>query len=116
MKMKNTLSKHTKAQDLMHETVQKRIKEMEEEAKNEPKPMYKLRAFQTVSPKIDTYNNHRVSKEDSVMPTLASKKYTKERFNLDLSKEENMIDEILRKSKRVLTGAESSKNMMKTIE
>jgi hypothetical protein len=107
MKMKNTLSKHTKAQDLMHETVQKRIKEMEEEAKNEPKPMYKLKAFQTVSPKIDTYNNHRASKEESVMPSVAAKKYTKDRFNLDLSKEENMIDEILRKSKRGTTGADS---------
>ena len=116
MKMKNTLSKHTKAQDLKDETVQKRIKEMEDEAKNEPKPMYKLRAFQTVSPKIDTYNNHRVSKEDTVMPSIGTKKYTKERFNLDLSKEENMIDEILRKSKRGLSGVESSKNMMKTIE
>ena len=113
MNMKNKLSKHTKAQDLMHDTVQKRIKEMEEEAKNEPKPMYKLRAFQTVSPKIETYNNHRASKEESMISNLPSKKYAKGRFNLDLSKEENMIDEILRKSKR---GADSSQNLLRTIE
>ena len=53
------MAKHTKAQDLMRESVQKRIKEKEDEKKNEPKPMFKLKAFQTVSPKIDTYNNQK---------------------------------------------------------
>jgi hypothetical protein len=70
MKLKNVMSKHTKAQDLMHESVQKRLREKEEEDKNEPpsKNMYKLKAFQTVSPKIDTYNNtQKGSKEGSMI-------------------------------------------------
>lgn len=70
MKLKNALTKHTKAQDLMRDSVQRRLKEREDEEKNEPKPMFKLKAFQTVSPKIETYNNqnHASSKERSVAP------------------------------------------------
>jgi hypothetical protein len=47
MKLKNVMSKHTKAQDLMRDSVQKRLREKEEEDKNEPpsKHMYKLKAF-----------------------------------------------------------------------
>ncbi len=45
MKLKNALTKHTKAQDLMRDSVQRRLKEREDEEKNEPKPMFKLKAF-----------------------------------------------------------------------
>jgi len=50
--------------------------------------MYKLKAFQTVSPKIDTFNHHQKgSKDGSVMhsqPPLPKKINTRDRFQLDL--------------------------------
>jgi len=124
MKLKNVMSKHTKAQDLMRESVQKRLREKEEVDRNEPpsKHMYKLKAFQTVSPKIDTHNQtQKGSKEGSVaarQPPLPKKVNTRDRFLLDLSKEENMIDDVLRKSKRTgtETGSGSTHNLLKTID
>ena len=62
--------------------MQKRLKEREEEP--ELKPLYKLKAFQTINSKIDTFNhNYQPSKEASVAPT--SKKKTHQKFDLDLS-------------------------------
>ena len=128
------MQKHTKAQDLQHETVVRRLKEREEQEEltqnggSNRQQLYKLKAFQTVSPKIDTHNYRHQSKEGSVaqngsMVGLPPKKLTKERFLSDLSREETMIDEVLRKSKsKVLqqgvSGRDSAQDLhlMKTID
>ena len=69
---------------------------------NEVKPMYKMKIFQTVSPKINTYNaKFSTSKEASTVGQtvgVAKKLNTRDQFLMDLSKEESMIDDVLKKT------------------
>lgn len=71
---------------------------------NEVKPMYKMKIFQTVSPKINTYNAKFSTAKDAstvgggTAAVVAKKLNTRDQFLLDLSKEESMIDDVLKKT------------------